>query len=375
MSVQNYPVYTSPPVVIQEYVPIYIQSNPPVYSTPIVDDTGSITPNVFEHTDVSPPIYEHSIDKHPTVLEHHAVEECCKGLNNVLSKCGAACKYVYENIICGWSKCSCTSKDSGKQIILSIVAFICFVICLPIFLTIVRQDAQYVSPWMPTNCQYFNNIVVPRNCCDIINTDSCSSTVVSTPSCISYKAALTPSSGCNNGPYCCNYYCDRCSRTVYDDCNCVTTRDSQGRTVRTCDRCSRVIHEDCNCMCHPLVSNQLAAVACGTCRTIDTVYGFNVSSLGGTTQSITSTTSIECLRDNLSCVTTWLAQHQLNNPVPCWYDHTQPNAGASFSEPKYKKNIAALVFAILFAVTCTIALLWSVYYFKLECNTKQMNDV
>jgi hypothetical protein len=242
---------------------------------------------------------------------------------------------------------------------LMIAAALMFLIAILTFKLRVEPDRNHVSPWQLTSCQYIENLVTETTCCDVTNCQ-CATCGFADPSCGASKSSLVSAPRCCNGQFCCDYGCDTCYRTQTYDCNCKT----DSRTKKwTCDTCTRQVPYDCNCRCRNSVSNQLCSVSCGKCWSIQTVYGYN------TTHPITQTTGKNCGRDDIACKNNWLASHPVGNEVPCWWDNTSPNSGAKFSYPRFKPDVAAIVFCIMSTIFMGLCFLGS--FLLVRCKRRR----
>jgi hypothetical protein len=347
--VQQQPAYIQQPVYVQQ--PMYVQEQVVMPQPPAFVQTVVVNQEPDEPTQA-----DRALDK-----ANEISKTCCDGLNNLCSTILGTCGY-YSCFLCTKVRYSISNKT--WYFWLMTVCLLSFIISMSIFMTTVKKDIDYKSPYELTTCQYYENIVQSNRCCDIVNCQC--SECGSAPSCAASKSSFTQVSTCCNGYKCCHSACDTCTRQVAYDCNCRTTTSSSGKKTTTCSTCYRTESYSCNCGCKRSVSNELCSTACGTCYDIQTVYGYNT-----TYGILTQTTNQHCDRDDVSCLNSWLAAHPVNVITACWYDKNNPNVGAEFAYPKYKYNIAAAVFAGIFGSIMAVSFLWSCAFFR--CKTQSVD--
>jgi hypothetical protein len=238
-----------------------------------------------------------------------------------------------------------------------IIFVVCAAIFLGIFFGVNKKDIDYKYPYLATTCQTLQNIVTKTPCCDITNCQ-CSEATYGAPSCSAAKNTFVSAPVCGNGYYCCRSACDTCYRTESYSCNCNIVHG-----VNICSTCYRTVSYDCNCGCKQSVNNELCSVQCGTCYSIQTIYGYNTT-VGF--QSSVDTQS--CGRDDVVCYNSWIGSHPTGQTSECWYNSNNPSGGADYSKPVYHNNVAAIVFACIFGSVAVLMLIGAIALFRCYCK-------
>lgn len=266
----------------------------------------------------------------------------CYGIRYIISDC---CYCIYRSIVDFFTtifKCISRIYIKRKTYFYSLIILcICsLAIFLGVFLGIVLKDIEHVNTYFPTTCTYRDNVVSKFTCCDKVDCQ-CNSYNGSI-SCSTSIFQLTPALSCGDGYYCCKTTCKTCTRPIVIPC---------GKRI-----CSTIKKYDCECdTCVQSTPNRLCSVKCGTCYNVYTSYDYLTSS-----SNASYTILQNCSRDDEGCLNSWIARHQVNSSVECWYDTNYPNNGAFFEKPSYEYNKAGIPVTIVFGSISIILLVVSI---------------
>ncbi len=259
-----------------------------------------------------------------------------------------SCKRFFANAWQRLKKCRCIEHPPRPVLVVMFIASL--FITLMIFFLCVKPDLDYRDPYVETICTYGQTQLIQNRCCDIVNC-KCAE-CGSAPSCLGLKSnhtasLLGDSVSCCNGYRCCNSGRDTCYRDVYYDCWCYDVGDK-----RYCSTCHDQVGYPCGPeKCWNSVTNDLCTQVCGLCSQLITTYYYNVTNRE---QFVTSVMKSSCSMDNFACIHSWQQTHPQGQQQSCWYDSNNWAGGAVYDKPRYRYNIAALVFTLIFGSVCMI---------------------